>query len=1215
MPKLISQVITTDNRGHYLSAAIKSLLNPSKKFLAACLFSLVASLLPSIAASQTIAPDTTDNSTDTNVTPDASNPSIYNIDGGQVDGNGRNLFHSFSQFGLEERQTANFVADPLIQNILGRVTGGNASVINGLVQVSGNANLFLMNPAGFVFGDGARLDVPGAFTATTATRIGFDNNNWFNATGTNDYSGLIGTPSTFDFGISGTPGAIVNSGQLTVGTGQNLALIGGVVVNTGELTAPGGNITIAAVPGQNLVRISQDGHLLSLEISTADALAITPLSLPDLLTGPTDALVAGLTVDTNMVTTNSGVVVPDSAGTVVVSGTVDASTTTLDQTGGSVQLLGNQVGLVDNAQVNASGDAGGGRVLITGESRGQGTAPNSSQIFVESGVTINSDAGSSGNGGQVSVRSDGTTRFYGNINARGAAGTNGGSVEISGQSLSFNGTVNTLGLDGSRGTLLLRSADLSIINAAAVDPPLDSNLGNNPQILFDLTPDPASNILSWEQIAALAPNNNIVLEAMGEIAIADVTLNNLVNLGVEIGNLTIRSTNGSITFEDTNDAIATQGSAIALEAGDSITGGNLITNGGAVTLSAQNGSLTAGRINSGSSSGNGGAVTLNAQNNIIIDSIDTQSANGIGGSVDITTERFFRASGTNSANASISTGGGVQGGSITIQHGGGTFGVPFRVGSDYDDTNGTAGSISIGSASEISSGVFYGGYEEGNSPSNIQIITPEIDSRVLSPLLVGNLQPQPDATDTNSLTTLSLPSVEIDSVFAQLDESFTRQFEQYFGNTVNTPNTNLTEAGGTPQQNEATTPNTNLAEADEAPQQSEAGTLNTSLTQARETLQQVEEQTGLKPALLYAVFVPASISSEAATEGQVPLPTDQLELVLITAQGKPIRRRVEGATRRQVLKIAQEFRSSVTNIRRSRNYLSSSQQLYRWLVAPLVVDLQAEKIDNLVFLMDTGLRSIPIAALHDGQGFLVERYSVSLMPSLRLTDTRYQDIKQAQVLAMGAEKFTDQKPLPAVPVELSLITGQLWRGKSFLNDAFTLENLKAQRQRTPFGIIHLATHADFQPGAPDQSYIQLTNTKLRLNQLPNLGWNSPPVELLVLSACRTALGDEQAELGFAGLAVQAGVKSALASLWYVSDEATLGLMSQFYEQLKSAPSKAEALRQAQLAMLNGQVRIESGNLRDARGVVRLPAALAGLQDKQLTHPYYWAAFTMIGNPW
>ena len=132
-----------------------------------------------------------------------------------------------------------------------------------------------------------------------------------------------------------------------------------------------------------------------------------------------------------------------------------------------------------------------------------------------------------------------------------------------------------------------------------------------------------------------------------------------------------------------------------------------------------------------------------------------------------------------------------------------------------------------------------------------------------------------------------------------------------------------------------------------------------------------------------------------------------------------------------------------------------------------------------------------------------------------------------------------------------------------------------------------------------------------------LQWNNPQVELLVLSACKTALGDKDAEMGFAGLAVQSGVRSALASLWNVSDEGTLALMIQFYQQLRIAPIKAEALRQAQIAMLRGQVRLEAGQLRgpQLRGGVQLPPKLAALGTKDFSHPYYWAAFTMIGNIW
>ncbi|MGB5959651.1 MAG: CHAT domain-containing protein [Coleofasciculaceae cyanobacterium] len=417
-----------------------------------------------------------------------------------------------------------------------------------------------------------------------------------------------------------------------------------------------------------------------------------------------------------------------------------------------------------------------------------------------------------------------------------------------------------------------------------------------------------------------------------------------------------------------------------------------------------------------------------------------------------------------------------------------------------------------------------------------------------------------------------LPPFKIDLIVGQIEYNFTQQFKQYIG-------------------------------------QSSTTQLKT-LDEAREILNQTEKATGIKPALIYVAFLPPTLASSATRQ---PQDSDQLELVVVTAKGAPIRKRL-AATRKQVLKVAQEYRKQVTNLRSNQGYLAPSQKLYQWLIAPLEGDLQAREIQNLTFIMDTGLRSVPIAALHDGKNFLIERYSVGLMPSLSLADTRYKDIKDSKVLAMGSDTFTEQAPLPAVPTEIQTISQRLWQGKSFLNNAFTLENLKQARQQQPFGIIHLATHGEFKSGEPENSYIQLWDSKLRLDQLRQLGWNKPPVELLVLSACRTALGDQQAELGFAGLGVLAGVKSALASLWYVSDQGTLALMTDFYTELKSAPIKSEALRQSQIAMIKGQVLIKNGKLITPKTEISLPSELA-LQNQTLQHPYYWAAFTMIGNPW
>src|SRR5579883_1032394 len=168
----------------------------------------------------------------------------FDITGGTAAGT--NVFHSFQTFGLTANQTANFRTVPAVQNILGRVVGGDASVINGLVRVTGGrANLYLMNPAGIVFGANARLDVAGSFTATTATGIGFGNR-WFNAIGPNDYAALTGNPDRLTFTVA-QPGAIVNAGNLAVGANQTLTLLGGAVVSTGSLTAPGGQVIVAAV--------------------------------------------------------------------------------------------------------------------------------------------------------------------------------------------------------------------------------------------------------------------------------------------------------------------------------------------------------------------------------------------------------------------------------------------------------------------------------------------------------------------------------------------------------------------------------------------------------------------------------------------------------------------------------------------------------------------------------------------------------------------------------------------------------------------------------------------------------------------------------------------------------------------------------------------------------------------------------------------------------
>ncbi|MDJ1180471.1 CHAT domain-containing protein [Roseofilum sp. BLCC_M91] len=367
-----------------------------------------------------------------------------------------------------------------------------------------------------------------------------------------------------------------------------------------------------------------------------------------------------------------------------------------------------------------------------------------------------------------------------------------------------------------------------------------------------------------------------------------------------------------------------------------------------------------------------------------------------------------------------------------------------------------------------------------------------------------------------------------------------------------------------------------------------------------------EKETGKTPALLYVH----------------PMP-DNLELLLITAQGNLTYREIPEASRSNLVNIANEFRSTVTNPRylRTIRYQSSAEQLYQWIIAPVEAQLEREGIDTLLFCTGKGLRSVPFGALFDGEQFLVEKYSLAIIPAFNLMTVGTDNPQKTQLLAMGASEFKDLDPLPAVALELELlrdgiVQGQnVWESRAFLNEEFTLENLQTQLESQDFDIVHLATHAEFQPGQPNQSYIQFWDSQLTLDRIRQLPLDDPPLDLLVLSACRTAIGDPEAELGFAGLAFESGVHSVLASLWYVSDGGTLALMSEFYQQLPRSPIKAEALRQAQLSLLRGEVSLSDRQLRGSRGAVELPSELGNLAIDNLAAPFYWSAFTLIGSPW
>ncbi len=342
---------------------------------------------------------------------------------------------------------------------------------------------------------------------------------------------------------------------------------------------------------------------------------------------------------------------------------------------------------------------------------------------------------------------------------------------------------------------------------------------------------------------------------------------------------------------------------------------------------------------------------------------------------------------------------------------------------------------------------------------------------------------------------------------------------------------------------------------------------------------------------------------------------DNLEIVL-AVPGQSLIHEQLPVPLSQLQSTVADLQEQVSLPRISNRYLAPAQQLYEWLIAPISQPLQDWQIESLMFCVGTPLRSLPFAALHDGDQFLVESYSIGIIPAFSLADSQPATDSNPHLLAMGASEFESLTRLPAVPLELEAITEIVSPGQQFLNHEFTIETLNQELQSGQYSMVHLATHAEFQAGNAEASSIHFWQGEaLTLRELNQIDWGDRPLDLLVLSACQTALGNPQAELGFAGLAFHAGVKTTIASLWFVSDLGSLALMKELYWQLTQPDitAKAIALQQAQQSMIHHHVHIRDRQLHTSAGELSLSNDLQNLRP-DFSHPYYWAAFTLIGNP-
>lgn len=1054
------------------------------------------------------------------------------IQGTQAQGN---LFHSFGKFSVPTGGAVTFRPGPTVQTIFSRVTGNTPSSINGTVAVTGLANLFLLNPQGIVFGPDASLALSGSFLATTADRVVFAEETFFSATEATspaDSSLLsISTPVGLQFGPA--PGAIVNQSVATflgnpvglqVQPGQTLALIGGEIQNTGILSAPG-------LP---LGFLNSGGHV---ELGSVGGNAFVSVILDEvlLLNYPQEISLQDIKL---------------------IDGEIDVT----GNSSGLIHLQARNIELV-NFQIAAInlGDNSGGAILL-----------NASESLLLNDSSVNTVALANGVSGNIKIHvSKLSLQSNSFIDANTLLGGSGGDIIISSNLVEIEGlsqiTAQTFGA-GNAGTIVINTENLVLSNIGQI---ASTSLGSG----------------KGGQIEIFA-SNSIKIRGSQELPIiGTLDPSSILSEALETGNGgTIDIRTSALTIED-NGII----SAAVRDPNGSIAG--------EINIAATNVSLNQGTISTAAASGAGGnirltlAETLDLTDSTLSATAGNNQFGGDGGNITLNSGFIVARPPTNHLTANAFTG---TGGNITLFTNallGGRF-LDITASSNF----GLDGSTSLTEDLNVTTG-----------------LDPLPDTP--APL------PQPhrgcpnaggEARFTHAHTTPSLP--EAQHWIAQAD-----------GTIVLQRNPILTDASWFTQLADRYAQTGNLAVAKDVYQLAIDGghktpenydrllsllfqldpglsqqTLEAILhTQSQKQLTELEDFLNCRNFNFTSVYDPVLKHKPDAIVTLIELAEDNtLRMIVSRPAPNGYHHHYAGAIDLEAIHVPLTVLSNALeahNLYAVPLYdfvIDPAQELHEALIPVLKPALPSD--GTLLFVLDRKLQKIPFALLQDrNDRYLIEQYNITQtsIPHIYQPEAPSRRSILAAGVSIEAPSFeaipTGQpKPLPFVAQELAMLATLPTRHKTLHNESFTLQNLFTAA--SAHSVIHIAAHGRFS-SLPNQTYLTAYDRLITLEDFEQFvttrGDSPTPIELLVLSACRTAQGDDRASLGLAGIAARAGAESTIASLWAVSDQLTAIWMELFYAAwLVEGKSKVEALRYTQLEML-----------------------------EEYNDPRVWAAFILVGN--